>query len=278
MSSKGVSMRLLQAVRYMHTSRALFAEEAVATPVVSKLSKDQLKKRELRRLLKSKADARKPAAQHTLYMPISQALRYLRAAEVGQPVNQQTVTLTTLIVADKGVPPLFGAITLPTPLKEVKIAAFSNNPEVLSQVKKVHNCHLVGGTELIEKIKSGEVTIDFHKAYATPDIAPMLMSQLGRILGPKGLLPNVKKGTVSEDLMALISNDVGTMPFRQRGDSVSLGIGKIGFSDKQMLENIIATREAFRKSISEQKSKKNSILGKTTLSSTHGPGIVIDFA
>lgn len=266
--------------RSLHISSILRAEDAATTattPSAPSLTKEQLKRRELRRLLKQKADARKPASQHPLYMTIPMAMRYLRAAEVGQPTSQQTVSLTTLVVAEKGVPPLYGNVLFPTPLRTSKIAVFSNDPEKLAEIREKFNVYLTGGTELVEDIKNGKVKVDFDKAFATPDIANVLAGQLGRILGPKGVLPNVKKGTVSEDLVSLIRENTGSMPFRERKKCISIAIGNVQFSDRQIIENIIATRDAFRQAVATQKTKKPSILGKTVLSTAHGPGIVIDF-
>lgn len=265
--------------RTLFTSSILGAEEAstIVTPAKT-VNKDQLKKKELRRFLRRKADARKPASESPLYMGISDALRYLRAAEVGQPNSQQTVSLTTLVVGEKGVPPLYGNVSFPTPLRSSKVAVFSNDIEKLKELKSKYNLHLAGGTELIEGIKNDTIKVDFDKAFATPDIVSALTTQLGKILGPRGVLPNVKKGTVSDDLMTLIQSNLASMPFRERNKIISIGIGKTTFSDEQIIENIIAARKAFKESVITQKAKKQSMLSKTTLTSSHGPGLVIDFS
>lgn len=259
-----------------HTFTALKSEEP--STIATKLSKDQLKRRELRRLVQRKAAARKPAADHPLYMPVTQALRFLRAAEVGQPQSQQTISLTTLVISERGASQLNGNISFPKPLKDVKIAVFTNDENQLKIARDQFNCHLVGGSELIEKIKKGEVPLDFDKAFATPDIAISLTSQLGRILGPRGLLPNAKKGTVTEDISSLIKDSMGTLPFRQRGNCISIAVAKCSFTDTQVLENILAAQKSFKLALANQKAKKPSILGQTTLTTTHGPGLVIDFA
>lgn len=269
-STQSISRRLL------YTGSVLRAEEV--TTNVSKLSKDQLKKREVRRFAQKKALAKRPASDHPLYMPIAKALRFLRAAEVGQPHSQQTISLTTSIVSERGVHPLSGSISFPKPLKDIKIAVFSSDEEQLKTAREKFQCHLVGGSEIVEKIKSGEIPVDFDKAFATPDIVPLLTSQLARILGPRGVLPTAKKGSVATDVAPLVQKSLGSMPFRQLGNCISIAVGKSSFTDRQILENIIATHEAFKEALTNQKSKKSSLLSKTTLSSTHGPGIVIDFA
>ncbi|CCE64900.1 hypothetical protein TPHA_0J00770 [Tetrapisispora phaffii CBS 4417] len=263
-----------------HVSRIIREEITGAEgPIaqVSKLSKDQLKKRELRRFTIRKREAKMPATSHPLYMQVPQALRFLRAAEVGQPLSQQTINLTTLVVSEKGSPNLAGDIAFVTPLKEVKIAIFTNDETQMKIAKEKFNCYVVGGSELISKIKNGEIEVDFDKAFATPDIVQELGS-VARILGPRGVFPSIKKGTVSENVEDLIKGNLGSIPFRQLGNCISVAIGKCNFSDRQILENLISVRKAFKDSVSTQKTKKPSILGKTILSTTHGPGIVIDFS
>lgn len=260
----------LKHVRKFHTTISSFAAEST-----HKMSKEQLKRRELRKMIQRTLAAKRPANEHPLYMPLQQALRFLRSAEVGQPQSQQTISLTTMIVNEKGSALLNGNISFPKPLKEVKIAVFTNDN---SQIKLTRDkCHLVGGSELIEKIKNGEVPIDFEKAFATPDLVQQLSAQLGRILGPRGLLPNIKKGTVSDNVVDLIEHNLTSIPFRQRGNCISMAVGKCTFTDREILENIISVQKAFKEAILNQKAKKPSLLGQTTLTTTHGPGIVIDF-
>ncbi|CCK71736.1 mitochondrial 54S ribosomal protein uL1m KNAG_0H03210 [Huiozyma naganishii CBS 8797] len=271
-------------LRALHTRFGPLAQEAVtgaavaAAPAQPKLTKEQLRRRELRKMIRSKMLAKRPASQDKVYLSVPEAMRILRAVEVGQPTSQQTITLTTMVVSEKGVPPLHGDVVLPTPLKPVRIAAFSADPELLKRLQEEVELEIVGGAELIDQLKSGEVPVQFDKAFATPDIAPQLNSKLGALLGRRGLLPNIKKGTVGPDLLAMIRSKVGAMPFRQRAANLAFGIAKCHFSDRQVLGNLIAAREAFQLAIQNQKSKKRSILGRSTLSSTHGPGIVIDLA
>ncbi|CCD27025.1 mitochondrial 54S ribosomal protein uL1m NDAI_0J01330 [Naumovozyma dairenensis CBS 421] len=243
----------------------------------TKLSKEQLKKREIRRLSQRKQQARQPANSHPLYMEVVDALRFIRAAEVGRPEGQQTITLTTLIVSEKGTSLLNGNMKLFRPLKELKIAVFSTDKELLEEVKSQFNCQLVGGNETVEGIKDGTIRANFDVAFATPEIVPFINSQLGKQLGRRGILPNTKKGTVSDDLVTLMNAKMGNIPFKQTGNNISIPIGKCYFSDKDILLNIIAARDAFKEALANQKAKRPSILSKTTLSSTHGPGIVIDF-
>ncbi|KAL3240013.1 mitochondrial 54S ribosomal protein uL1m [Nakaseomyces bracarensis] len=265
--------------------RRFLATETVSTPqpVAPTLTKEQAKKREIKRLALKKAEARKPASTHPLYMSVPLALRYLRAAEVGRPAQHQTITATTLVVADKGNAALAGNVLYPHPLKQMKIGVFSNNAELLEKLKERYGQQIAisGGEELIANIKAGKTRVDgLGKVFATPEIFPAIASQLGRVLGPRGLMPNLKKqhqNTVGEDLESLIEQNLGLVSFRQRGNNISVSVGRCSFSDKDIIENLIAIRNAYKQSLATQVAKKPSILGKTTLSTTLGPGIVIDF-
>lgn len=145
--------------RQFQTSALRLAEESG-----TKLTKEQVRKKEIRKMVQRRLKAKSPASDHPLYLPVSKALRYLRAIEVGQPASQQTITLTTLIVAERGVPALNGSVSFEKPLKDVKVAVFTNDEAQGALLKEKYNLHLVGGSDLVGKIKAGEVTIDFDKA------------------------------------------------------------------------------------------------------------------
>ncbi|AMD18924.1 HBR023Cp [Eremothecium sinecaudum] len=260
--------------RSFHASVTKFAAD---TATATKLTKDQLKRRELRKAIRRVKLAKTPATQHPLYMPISQALRFLRAAEVGYPLRQQTITLTTIVVGDRGSALLSGKVNFPHSIKETSLAVFTTDEAQAKIAREQFNCEVVGGVELIEDIKNGVRPINFDAAFATPDILQQLSSKLGRTLGPRGLLPSAKKGTVATDLTELLTQNKNMVPFRQRGNCISLAIGNASFSDKEILENILSVQQAFKKAVSTQATRKSSILGKTTITTVHGPGCVIDF-
>lgn len=209
-------------------------------------------------------------------MNIPQALRYLRAAEVGRPLNEASITIQTPILKDRGVAPIQGAVRLPKPLKETKILCITNDEAKIQQALDNGAAH-AGDAKLVDEIANGSLAVEqFDKVLATPEIEPLLR-KVSKILGPKGLMPNVKRGTISEDLNNLILSTLGTQPFRERNNYISLTVGKCNFSDFEILNNISATSNALKESIKNTKSKKPIITGQTILSSTHGPGIVINF-
>lgn len=239
-------------------------------------AKKALEKRQARREAAKKLAAKKPAETNPLFMTVSQALRFLRAAEVGRSNNESSITIQTPILKERGVATLQGSVRLPKPLKETKILCITNDELKIKQSLE-NGATLASNDSIIEKIIDGSLNVSqFDKILATPDIEQNLR-KVSKILGPKGLMPSVKRGTISEDLNNVIISTLGTQPFRERNNYISLTVGKCNFSDSEVLNNILATSNAIKESISLTKSKKPIVIGQTVLSSTHGPGIVINF-
>lgn len=261
-----------QSIKMFSTFSPLFAPKNKKDIEAKKL----LEKRQERRNALKKLAAKKAPNTNPLFMNIPQALRYLRAAEVGRPLNEASITIQTPILKDRGVAPIQGAVRLPKPLKETKILCITNDEAKIQQALDNGAAH-AGDAKLVDEIANGSLAVEqFDKVLATPEIEPLLR-KVSKILGPKGLMPNVKRGTISEDLNNLMLSTLGTQPFRERNNYISLTVGKCNFSDFEILNNISATSNALKESIKNTKSKKPIITGQTILSSTHGPGIVINF-
>ncbi|HBR69805.1 MAG TPA: 50S ribosomal protein L1, partial [Rhodospirillaceae bacterium] len=132
---------------------------------------------------------------------------------------------------------------------------------------------LVGAEDLAEKIKAGQM--DFDRCIATPDMMA-LVGQLGKILGPKGLMPNPKLGTVTPDVTKAVKEaKAGAIEFRaEKAGIVHAGIGKASFDEKKLAENI----RAFYKAIQRAKpaGAKGTYIKKVSLTSTMGPGLKLD--
>lgn len=134
---------------------------------------------------------------------------------------------------------------------------------------------IVGADDLAEKILAGQV--DFDRCIATPDMMP-LVGRLGKVLGPKGLMPNPKLGTVTVDVKkAVESAKGGAIEYRaEKAGIVQAGVGKASFTEAQLVENITAlVREIIRV---KPPGAKGNYMKKITLSSTMGPGIRLDIA
>ena len=131
----------------------------------------------------------------------------------------------------------------------------------------------VGNKDYLTKIKNGWTEVD--KIVATPDMMGEL-GKLGKILGPKGLMPNPKSGTVTMDVAKAVRDlKAGQVELRVESNGIiHVGCGKISFSLSSLIENVTAIYETIIKS--RPSSVKGQFLKKMTISTTHGPGIVID--
>ncbi len=167
-----------------------------------------------------------------------------------------------------------GATNLPHGTgKEVKVAVFAQG----DNAEKAQNAgaDIVGFEDLGEEIKGGK--IDFDVLIATPD-AMRLVGQLGKVLGPRGLMPNPKTGTVTSDIESAVKNSKsGQVQFRtDKGGLVHGRVGQLGFTVEQIKENIQALLADLKKA--KPAAAKGVYLKKLTLSSTMGPGLSIDQA
>ncbi|WP_321502882.1 50S ribosomal protein L1 [Breoghania sp.] len=157
--------------------------------------------------------------------------------------------------------------------KSVRVAVFARGDK--ADEAKAAGADLVGAEELVEQVQSG--TIDFDRCIATPDMMP-LVGRLGKVLGPRGLMPNPKVGTVTPDVKAAV-NDAkgGAVQFRvEKAGIIHAGIGKASFDAGKLAENIKAFTDAVIKA--KPSGAKGNYLRRVALTSTMGPGIKVDLS
>ena len=167
-----------------------------------------------------------------------------------------------------------GATTLPHGSgKQVRVCVFAQGEAAESA--KAAGAELVGMDELADEIKSGNM--DFDVVIASPD-AMRVVGMLGKVLGPRGLMPNPKSGTVTPDVASAVANaKAGQVRFRaDKNGSVHGGIGIVGFEATALKENLEALMADLHKA--KPASAKGIYVKKVTLSSTMGPGLLIDQA
>ena len=155
--------------------------------------------------------------------------------------------------------------------KTVRVAVFAQGDN--AEKARSAGADLIGFEDLAEKIKAGENNFDV--VIATPD-AMRLVGQLGQILGPRGLMPNPKVGTVTTNVAAAVS-DAKSGQVRYRTDKngiIHCTVGKLDFSGNDIIENVVALLADLRKA--KPSTSKGIYIKKITLSSTMGPGITID--
>ncbi len=167
-----------------------------------------------------------------------------------------------------------GVVTLPNGTgKTVRVAVFARGPK--ADEAKEAGADIVGAEDLMETIQGG--TIEFDRCIATPDMMP-IVGRLGKILGPRNLMPNPKVGTVTMDVAQAVKNAKGgEVQFRvEKAGIIHGGVGKASFDPAQLAENIRAFVDAVSKA--KPTGAKGTYLRKVSISSTMGPGVSVDLA
>ena len=167
-----------------------------------------------------------------------------------------------------------GVVELPNGTgRTVRVAVFAKGDKA-EEAKKA-GADIVGAEDLVETVQKGE--IDFDRCIATPDMMG-LVGRLGKVLGPRGLMPNPRVGTVTPDVAAAVASAKGgAVEFRvEKAGIVHAGVGKASFDAKALEENI----RAFTSAVSKAKPSgaKGTYLKKIAISSTMGPGVKVDLA
>ncbi len=164
-----------------------------------------------------------------------------------------------------------GSVTLPNGTgKSVRVAVFARGPKAEEAEKA--GAEIVGAEDLMETIQGGK--IEFDRCIATPDMMP-IVGRLGKILGPRGLMPNPKVGTVTMDVAQAVQDAKGgQVQFRvEKAGIVHAGVGKASFDADKLAENVRALVDAVNRA--KPTGAKGTYLEKVSLSSTMGPGVSV---
>ncbi|MEM6482004.1 MAG: 50S ribosomal protein L1, partial [Pseudomonadota bacterium] len=165
-----------------------------------------------------------------------------------------------------------GVVGLPNGTgKDVRVAVFARGPK--ADEAKEAGADIVGAEDLMETVQGG--TIEFDRCIATPDMMP-IVGRLGKVLGPRNLMPNPKVGTVTMDVAdAVKAAKGGEVQFKvEKAGVVHAGIGKASFDEGKLVENVRAFIDAVNKA--KPSGAKGAYMKKIALSSTMGPGVSID--
>ena len=217
------------------------------------------------RALREKIEPGKP-------YPLDEAVGLLKECASAKFNESVEVAINLGVDAKKSEQAVRGAAKLPHGTgKDVRVAVFASG-SAASKAKSA-GADLIGMEDLAEKIKAGEM--GFDAVVATPD-AMRVVGSLGQILGPRGLMPNPKTGTVAEDAAAAVKAiKAGQLQYRtDKNGIVHGGIGKIDFAPAALRENLEAVLAGLRKA--KPAAAKGVFVKKVTLSTTMGPGLVID--
>lgn len=205
---------------------------------------------------------------------IAEAVELLNSLPKVKFTESIDVSINLGIDARKSDQQIRGATTLPHGTgKTVRVAVFTQGAN--ADAAKEAGADFVGMEDLAEQVKGG--MMDFDVVIASPD-AMRVVGQLGQILGPRGLMPNPKTGTVTPDVVTAVNNaKAGQVRFRtDKNGIIHGGIGRVGFDGDAIKENLEALLADLKKG--KPASSKGIFLGKVTLSTTMGPGLLIDLS
>ncbi|MCK4517329.1 50S ribosomal protein L1 [Candidatus Babeliales bacterium] len=185
----------------------------------------------------------------------------------------ETVGLDVVLGVDptRGEQVVRGTVLLPHGTgKKIRIAVFAKGEQ--EEAAKSAGADFVGAEDLVEKIAGG--WMDFDVAVATPDLMGMV-GKVARVLGPRGLLPNKKIGTVTLDVVPVITDlKKGRVSFRNdKGGGLHVAFGKVSFGVEKLTDNLVALLEAVR--LSKPASSKGKFIKKAVISSTMGVGVAV---
>jgi len=206
-------------------------------------------------------------------LPVEEAVKVVKA-NAGATKFDETIE----IALNLGVDPrhadqmVRGVVTLPNGTgKTVRVGVFARGAK--ADEAKEAGADVVGAEDLMEIVQGG--TIDFDVCIATPDMMPVV-GRLGKVLGPRGMMPNPKVGTVTMDVAKAI-NDAkgGQVQFRaEKAGVVHVGVGKASFEEEKIAENVRALVDAVMKS--KPSGAKGTYMKKVSLTSTMGPSVTLD--
>lgn len=204
--------------------------------------------------------------------PVDEALRLVKEMAGAKFTESVDVAVNLGIDPKKSDQTVRGSTVLPNGIgKEMRVAVFTQGENV--DKARAAGADAVGLEDLAEKMKGGDIAFD--TVIASPD-AMRVVGQLGKILGPRGLMPNPKVGTVAQDIEAAVKNaKSGQVQFRaDKGGIVHCTIGRVNFEVSALKENLAALLAELLKA--RPASAKGQYLKRMTLSSTMGPGVVVD--
>ncbi|ARN79999.1 50S ribosomal protein L1 [Methylocystis bryophila] len=217
------------------------------------------------------AKAREGIERTKLY-PLSDAVKLVRERAKAKFDESVEIAMNLGVDPKHADQMVRGVVNLPNGTgRTLRVAVFARGPK--ADEAKAAGADIVGAEDLVTTVQGG--TIDFDRCIATPDMMP-LVGRLGKVLGPRGLMPNPKVGTVTMDVTAAVkASKGGAVEFRVEKAGIVQGtIGKASFDDGKLVENVKAFVDAVAKA--KPAGAKGTYIQRIAISSTQGPGVKVD--
>lgn len=202
--------------------------------------------------------------------------RYIRAYEVGRPPTSVKYDLALKLRTIKSGPVVRNRIRLPHPVKtDTRIAVVCpDNSNLAAEVRNL-GAVLAGQESLFESIRQGNIQFNQLICHADSESA-LKKANLGKILGPKGLMPSLKTKTITNNVKGLMRELVGADEYRERNGVVRLPIGQLGFTPDMLADNVKAFMRSVKSDITELEDHLDKQIDEVVFSSTNGPGFSLN--
>ncbi|KAI4713648.1 hypothetical protein J4E89_001095 [Alternaria sp. Ai002NY15] len=228
---------------------------------------------------KKKKKARNTFLQHDLKkaekFSLIDAMQYIRAFEVGRNPSSSKYELHVRLRTLKNGPVIRNRLRLPHPVKtDIRICVIAAPDSKPAAEARAAGATLVGEDEVFNQIKEGK--IDFERCICHIDsLQKMNKAGLGRLLGPKGLMPSTKAGTVVTNVGVTVRNMTGGSEYRERLGVIRMAVGQLGFTPEEMQNNIKGFMDAIKKEMAQMSDRITKEIHEVVLSSTNAPGFTL---
>ncbi|WPG98346.1 ribosomal protein L1, protein [Acrodontium crateriforme] len=217
-----------------------------------------------------------PDLSKALRFSLVDAMRYLRAAEVGRSPTSSKYELHIRLKTPRSGAVVRNRLRLPHPIKtDLRICVIAAPDSAAATAARAAGASLVGDDAVIEAVKAGK--IDFDRCLCHQDSLEKLQkSGVARILGPRGLMPSAKTGTVVKDVAASVGEMIGASEYRERLGVVRMAIGQLAFTPEMMQRNIKVFMDGVKRDIAGMSDRIAKDVHEVVLSSTNGPGLSLN--
>lgn len=257
------------------TSRQ-FSSVSPVRAMNSAVNREKLQKERLKKRAKKRTTFRQYDLKNAEQFALCDAMRYIRAFEVGRPPASAKYDLAIKLRTKKDGPVLRNQIRLPYTVKtDIKIAVICPPNSAAAKKAREAGAYLVGEEEVFEVVKSGK--FDFDRCIAQPGMLPAIgKAGVARILGPRGLMPSTKLGTLVEDVATSVKSMLGGSMYRERTGVIRMAVGQLGFTPNQLRDNVKTLIAAIKKDATNVQEPFTKEIYEVVLSSTNSPGFTLN--
>ncbi|TAQ87269.1 hypothetical protein B7494_g4440 [Chlorociboria aeruginascens] len=241
-----------------------------------KSNAQRMKKKTVEKKKKTRTSFIQYDMRDAIQFSLCDAMRYIRAFEVGRAPTSSKYEMHVKLKTLKNGPVLRSRLRLPHPVKtDVRICVICPPDSKYAESARAAGAVLVGEEEVFEAVKDGK--IDFDRCICQTDsLAKMNKAGMPRILGPRGLMPNTKLGTVVKDPSIMMKDLVGAAEYRERMGVVRMAVGQLGFTPEEMQRNIKTFIDSLKKDMAAMSDKISKDIAEVVLSSTNSPGFPLN--